>query len=59
MQNPVVGAAGTYVLTVTGSNGCTSSASTEVQILMTIHQGNCNWRNTHLFYHKRNADGNR
>ncbi|MFZ1331097.1 MAG: T9SS type A sorting domain-containing protein, partial [Flavobacteriales bacterium] len=29
-QNPVVGAAGTYMLTVTGTNGCTSMASAEV-----------------------------
>jgi len=29
-QNPVVGLAGTYVLTVTGSNGCTSIASAMV-----------------------------
>ena len=32
LQNPVVGLSGTYVLTVTGSNGCTSSASTEVDL---------------------------
>ncbi|MBK9535122.1 MAG: hypothetical protein IPO10_08125 [Flavobacteriales bacterium] len=30
LQNPVVGAAGTYVLTVTGSNGCTSTAEAMV-----------------------------
>ncbi|MBK9701511.1 MAG: hypothetical protein IPO79_15900 [Flavobacteriales bacterium] len=29
-QNPTVSVAGTYVLTVTGSNGCTSTASAEV-----------------------------
>ncbi len=29
-QNPVVGAAGTYVLTVTGANGCTSQAQADV-----------------------------
>ncbi|MBK7298279.1 MAG: hypothetical protein IPI91_17325 [Flavobacteriales bacterium] len=32
LQNPVVSAAGTYMLTVTGTNGCTSSASTEVDL---------------------------
>jgi hypothetical protein len=30
LQNPTVGTAGTYVLTVTGTNGCTSTASTLV-----------------------------
>ncbi|MEI6408641.1 MAG: hypothetical protein WCR52_04625 [Bacteroidota bacterium] len=30
LQNPSVGTAGTYVLTVTGTNGCTSTASTLV-----------------------------
>src|SRR5690606_23731240 len=30
VQNPNVGAAGTYNLVVTGANGCTSNASTEV-----------------------------
>ena len=30
VQNPNVGAAGTYNLVVTGANGCTSDASTEV-----------------------------
>ncbi|MCB0818826.1 MAG: hypothetical protein KDB77_15040, partial [Flavobacteriales bacterium] len=29
-QNPVVATAGTYVLTVTGANGCTSQASADV-----------------------------
>ncbi|HEX2617893.1 MAG TPA: SBBP repeat-containing protein, partial [Flavobacteriales bacterium] len=31
-QNPVVNAAGTYNLVVTGANGCTSQASTEVTL---------------------------
>lgn len=30
LQNPIVNAAGTYTLTVTGSNGCTSTASVAV-----------------------------
>ncbi|MBL0046066.1 MAG: hypothetical protein IPP33_17245 [Flavobacteriales bacterium] len=30
-QNPVVGTAGTYVLTVTGSNGCSSTAQAIVE----------------------------
>ena len=31
-QNPVVATAGTYVLTVTGTNGCTSTASATVEM---------------------------
>ncbi|MFN4257569.1 MAG: PKD domain-containing protein, partial [Saprospiraceae bacterium] len=31
-QNPTVCAAGTYTLTVTGSNGCTSTANAEVEL---------------------------
>ncbi|MBK7752498.1 MAG: hypothetical protein IPI41_07810 [Flavobacteriales bacterium] len=31
-QNPIVSAAGTYVLTVTGTNGCTSVAQAEVTL---------------------------
>ncbi|MFN7325310.1 MAG: hypothetical protein ACK5SQ_01875 [Chitinophagales bacterium] len=31
-QNPTVNAAGTYVVTVTGDNGCTSTASAEVLV---------------------------
>ncbi|MBK8499301.1 MAG: hypothetical protein IPL52_10890 [Flavobacteriales bacterium] len=31
-QNPEVCAAGTYVLTVTGANGCTSQANAEVDV---------------------------
>ena len=35
-QNPTVSAAGTYVLTVTGANGCTSQASAAVELDITL-----------------------
>ncbi len=35
-QNPTVSAAGTYVLTVTGANGCTSQANAEVELDNTV-----------------------